>query len=433
MNLSFFSGTVISNVVVGNDNIMPNPEIKCLYLLRIKDESLDKTIDIYLPKASECNYNTQDVCIFYYEKDGLFFAADIEIIKENKTPFSIVHIAKRERQISGVFSRYEYTINVKNEHHINIVRVIHEDYDNRHIDYNKETYYLFNMFKKTYTLTSELKILTSHFKTIYDISHIYPDFVINDGKLYLSKKTALRTTFFDKDISEPLSFNDVSLILNDKNNAKEVSLKLAHLKNLGVFKEHNESKPEMLSNQNEKIEPLVPQKISKPFMTKHLNDFTIKDATIHNIKSHNDKESMLFSVAGSAFLYTTLFKNRKLKKLLSELDTDKRVLLIFNTELTEDTLCETPLFAITSKGIVTLKNKISSRLAFSFRHYSTLKAIQCEYIKHLTDERNMQEDSSYYTKKIVSDYIKEDSKSTRSTKKERAALEYFISAKEDKS
>lgn len=433
MNLSFFSGTVISNVVVGNDNIMPNPDIRCLYLLRIKDKKLDRTIDVYLPQASECNYNAQDVCIFYYEKDGLFFAADIEIIKENKTPFSIVHIAKRERQISGVFSRYEYTINVKNEHHINIVRVIHEDYDNRHIDYNKETYYLFNMFKKTYTLTSELKILTSHFKTIYDISHIYPDFVINDGKLYLSKKTALRTTFFNKDISEPLSFNDVSLILNDKNNAKEVSLKLAHLKNLGVFKEHNESKPEMLSNQNEKIEPLVPQKISKPFMTKHLNDFTIKDATIHKSNPFNDQEKIVFSVAGSALLYSTVFKNKKLKKLLSQLDAEKRVLFIFDTELTEGSLCNSPLFTITPKGIVVLKNRTNSRFTLSLKYHSKLKAIQTEYIEHLADEKNKQEDISYYTKKIVCDHIKEDLKGKNSTKKERTALEYFISANGDKS
>lgn len=432
MNLSFFSGTVISNVVVGNDNIMPNPDIKCLYLLRIKDNNLDKTIDVYLPQASECNYNTQDVCIFYYEKDGLFFAADIEIIKENKTPLSIVPIAKRKLQISGVFSRYEYTINVKNEHHINIVRVIHEDYDNRHIDYNKETYYLFNMFKNTCTLTSQLKILTSHFETIYDISHIYPDFVINDGKLYLSKKTAQRTTFFDKDISEPLSFNDVSLILNDKNNAKEVSLKLAHLKNLGVFTEHSESKPETLFDQNKKIneqiEHSLQQKISKPFITKYLAHFIIKDATIHKSNPLNDKEKIIFSVAGSTFLYITVFKNSKLKKLLSELDSDKRALLIFNAELTEDTLCETPLFAITPKGIVVLKNKATNRLTLSLKYRSKLKAIQAEYIKHLSDEKNNQEDTSYYTKKIVCDYIKEDSKDKRSTKKEQTALEYFISA-----
>ena len=427
MNLSFFSGTVISNVVVGNDNIIPNPDIKCLYLLRIEDNNLDKTIDFYLPQASECNYNAQDVCLFYYEKDGLFFVADIEVINANESTFSTVPIAKRDLQKrSGIFSRYEYTINVKEEHHITVARTIHDDYDNQHIDYNKETYYLFNMFKTKHTSTPQ-------FQTIYNLAYIYPDFVINDGKLYLSKKTAQRTTFFDKDISEPLSFNDVSLILNDKNNAEEVKLKLAQLKNLGVFTEHNESKSEMLSNQNEKIEPLVPQKISKPFMTKHLNDFTIKDATIHKSNPFNDQEKIVFSVAGSALLYSTVFKNKKLKKLLSQLDAEKRVLFIFDTELTEGSLSKSPLFTITPKGIVVLKNRTNSRFTLSLKYHSKLKAIQTEYIEHLADEKNKKEDTSYYTKKIVCDYIKEDSKGKRSTEKERTALEYFISANGDKS
>lgn len=445
MNLSFFSGTVISNIVVGNDNIMPNPEIKRLYLLRIKDNNLDKSIDFYLPQASECNYNAQDVCLFYYEKDGLFFIIDMEVINANESTFSTVPIAKRELQkISGVFSRYEYTINVKDEHHITVARTIHEDYDNQHIDYNKETHYLFNMFKTKHTSTPQ-------FQTIYNLAYIYPDFVINDGKLYLSRKTAQRTTFFDNDISEPLSFNDVSLILNDKNNAEEVNLKLAQLKNLGLFKEHSESKPETLFDQNkkinEKIETLLPQKIIKPFITKHLSSFIIKDATIHKINYFDNTGGFLFSVAGSSFLYTTVCRNRNFRKFLSELDinkpelnthireinTNKRALLIFDTDITEEASCETPLFAITSKKIVVLKNKATSRLALSLKHHSALKAIQAEYIKHLANEKNKQEDTLYYTKKIVCDHIKEDLKGKHSAKKEQAALEYFISAKRNRS
>lgn len=431
MALSFFSGTVISNVVVGNDNIMPNPDIKCLYLLRIEDNNLETTIDVYLPEAIECNYNAQDVCLFYYEKNGLFFAADIEIVNTNKRPFVMIPIAKRELQNkSGAFSKYEYTINVKNEHYVNAARTIHEDYDNKHIDYNKETYYLFNMFKSKHTSRS-------HFKTIYNITYIYPDFVINDGKLYLSQKTAQRTTFFNKDISEPLSISDTLLILNDKNNVNDVYIKIDSLKKLGVFTKDNESPIKTLSEQNkqshEKLEVAPPQTLVNSFMTKHLQRFIFKDALIHKVSPCNGAENLSFSVVDSAFIYNTIFKNRKLKKLLSNLDTDKRALLIFNTELTKETLCETPLFVITTKGIVVLKNKVSNRLALSFRYHSTLKEIQCEYIEHLNDERNMQEDTSYYTKKIVCDHIKEDLKGKHSAKKEQAALEYFISAKRNRS